>query len=449
MSDLILHPAQSEIFQDLFVDKVCRYSVPVCARGFGKSYLAGVAAIQACDELMAMPSDIPNKNVFIIAPTYDQVVDIYHPLLAYQLGLDKDMGGPALKHSKDSGRFWLPNNTELRLISYEAVERMRGKGAYFVVGDEVSSWTKGLGFQEAWESVIQPCITTRWSPQRATALGAPSPGRALIISTPNGYNYLYDMFNRQETDSDWKSYHYDYKASPYLDPDEIEKVKHNIDPLKFAREYLASFDDSGNTVFYCFDRKTHVDKELPELSDREDVHVSIDFNVGIMAASVFTIRGSQMHIIDEMSGHPDTETLAIALKAKYVDKGHKTYAYPDPSGKARKSSAPVGVTDFTILQQYGLIVRAHNKAPPIADSVNAVNKKLKTAAGTVDMYIHPKCVNTIKSLERTTWVDKNPETATIDKSEGVEHWSDGLRYAVEYLWPIKAGRAKVSQSNFF
>ena len=83
--DIKLHPAQSQIFRDLLIDKTCRYAVGVCTRGFGKSYLAAVAAIQACTELMQLPADIPNKNVAIIAPTYQQVVDIYFPLLYYQM----------------------------------------------------------------------------------------------------------------------------------------------------------------------------------------------------------------------------------------------------------------------------------------------------------------------------------------------------------------------------
>jgi hypothetical protein len=103
-----------------------------------------------------------------------------------------------------------------------------------------------------------------------------------------GYNYLYDMYNMHERDSNWKSYHFDYHSSPFLDPEEIERIRHSIDPLKFAREYLANFEDSGNSVFYCFDRKTHVTREIPMFQqatqyskmDGEDVHVAIDFNVG-------------------------------------------------------------------------------------------------------------------------------------------------------------------------
>jgi hypothetical protein len=154
-----------------------------------------------------------------------------------------------------------------------------------------------------------------------------------------------------------------------------------------------------------------------------------------------------MQFIDEFQGHPDTESLAIAIKEKY--KGHKIYAYPDPSGRARKTSAPVGRTDFSILETYGIICRAHKAAPPIIDSVAAVNRKLLTASGKIDLYVHPRCSGTILSLERTKWTDRNLDIATIDKSENIEHFSDGIRYATEYLYPIQTGGKRVSRGFTF
>jgi len=428
-----LHEKQSEVIRDLFVDNSCRYSVVNASRGFGKSYLAATAAIIAVQELLELDEDVPNKNVALIAPTYSQAVDIYYPLIAWQLGMEDY----ADKASKAAGQFWFPNNVQLKLWSYEASQRMRGTGQYFVVADEVTSWKgAGMNLKESWESIIQPCVATRWSPMNAKKFNANS-GRALIISTPRGYDYFYEMYNRQDSDTDWKSYTYTYQDSPFLDEEEINRIKLTLDPLKFAREYIASFEDSGNNVFYTFNRKDHIDKSLPYFDDEEDIHVAIDFNVGIMASVIFGIRGNQIHIIDEMQGHPDTETLARALADKY--KGHRIISYPDPAGKARKSSAAVGTTDFSILQANGIMTRAHSKAPPIIDSVAAVNKKFKNANGDIDMLVHPKCVNTIKSIERTQWVESNPDSATIDKKEGIEHWTDALRYAVEYLYPIRAG----------
>lgn len=444
-----LHPAQSTVYEDLFYHRVARFMPVCCSRGFGKSYLAAVAAVTAVFELLELDENVPNKNVGIIAPTYDQVTDIYYPLIAYELGMENH----CLHSSRDLGRFKFPKNVELRLLSYEAVERLRGKGYYFIVWDEVSSCTKGITPKEAWEGVIQPCIATRWSPQRAAHYKAKSPGRALFPSTPKGYNFFYDLFNYQERDPAWKSYHYDYHHSPFLDPKEIERIKHSIDPMQFAAEYLATFQDSGNNVFYCFDRKKHVTNDLPDFrkpedgEKGEDVHINIDFNVGLQCSSIFALRGKQIHILDELKGHPDTETLAKSISTKYKD--HRIFAYPDPSGRARKSSAPVGRTDFSILESFGIRCLAHSKAPPIVDSVNAVNKKLLTAAGDIDLYIHPRCTGVISSLERTKWVDKNPDTATIDKSEGIEHFSDGLRYGVEYLFPVNSGSKRTNRGFGF
>jgi hypothetical protein len=444
-----LHPGQSEAYEDMFLHKKNRYGVVCCARGWGKSYFLGAAATTAVFELMALPSSVPNKRVAIIAPTYDQVTDIYYPMLVNDFRLDEY----AIKSSQDQGRFIFPSNVELRLLSYEAVERMRGKGYYFVGWDEVTSCVKGIEPKKAWQSVIRPCITTRWSVANAKRVGAKSPGRALIASTPNGYDFFYDLYNFREHDDNWLSYHYDYTSSPFLDPEEIKALEATTDPRSFAAEYLAQFKDSGNMVFYCFDRNIHVTKELPEIikpengKSGEDIHVAIDFNVGIQASSIFCIRGGQKHFLDEMQGHPDTETLAIALKGRY--EGHKIFAYPDPSGRSRKTSAAVGITDFAILENHGIRCLAHNKAPPMVDSVAAVNAGLMNARGETNIYFHPRCVNTIASMERTKWVDNNPNTMTIDKKEGVEHFSDGIRYAMEFLQPIRYSKKSVKRGFQF
>ena len=255
-------------------------------------------------------------------------------------------------------------------------------------------------------------------------------------------DYLYDMYQNELRDNTWKSYHFTYRDSPYLSNDAVEQNRILLDPLKFAREYEASFEDSGARVFYNFNRKLHVDPTVEGFRKDEDVHVAIDFNVGVMAAVVFAVRGNQMHVIEDWKGHRDTEDLAQFLTDRY--KGHRIFAYPDPTGKQRKSSAGVGRTDFSILTSHGIVVYARTKSPPIVDSVSAVNRKLLNAREQVEIYIHPECINTIKSLERTVWMERNPDSAQIDKGAGDEHHSDALRYAIEYLWPVNSGGKRVS-----
>ena len=231
-----------------------------------------------------------------------------------------------------------------------------------------------------------------------------------------------------------------------------------MDPIKFASEYLALIKESGNNVFYCFDRSIHVRKDLDEFDDSEDVSFSIDFNVGIQATGVFALRGKQLHYLNEFKGSPDTESLAIKLVETYKPKDEygieiypdrKLYCYPDPTGNSNKTSAPVGRTDFSILRSYGITVLARKKSPSIADSVNAVNKHLMTYAGDTNLYFHPKCHGLINSVERTKWVDNNPDLAVIDKKEGIEHFSDGVRYAVEYLFPIRESSLMVKRGKRF
>jgi hypothetical protein len=442
--EIDLHPGQSEVYEDIFLSSTeprPRFFVDVCSRGWGKSYLASVAAVTAVYELMELPEYIPNKRVYVIAPTHDDVTEIYYGIINYELGMEH----VALSSSRDRGRFTFPNNVTLHLLSYEAVERIRGKGVYFLVWDEVSSCTKGVTPRTAWEGIIEPAIRTRWSRSKALQYNAPSPGRALFIGTPRGYNYFYDLYNKRESNKEWKSYQFDYHTSPYLDPNEIDHLRDELDPIEFASEYLASFKESGNNVFYCFDRSEHVSDELMDFQDKEDVHVCIDFNVGIQASAAFALRGGQMQFLEEFRGHPDTESLAISLKERYM--GHKIHAYPDPTGNARKTSAPVGTTDFAILRSNGIEVYARGRSPGITDSVAAVNRKLKTARGHISMFFHPRCRGLIQSMERTKWLDRNPDTATIDKSEGIEHFSDGVRYATEYLYPVLAG-TKRSERGF-
>jgi hypothetical protein len=375
----------------------------------------------------------------LICPTYQQACDIYFPLLAHTLGLDEY----SEKNSLASGTFWFPGNVKLKLWSYEASERMRGSGQYFVVADEVEDWTGNPGLKESWESVIQPTMTTRW----------PGNHKALIIGTPKGYSHFYDMTNYGSTDERWKHFHYTYRDSPFLSADEIERTKRLIDPIKFQREYEASFEDSGARVFYTFDRKKHVTADLPyftcDTNSKEDVHVAIDFNIGIMAAVVFAVRAGQVHILEDMQNVLDTESLAKKLKSQFKDKGHRVFAYPDPAGRARKTSAVAGATDFSILESFGILCRAHRAAPPIVDSVAAVNRKFLNANGDVDMYVHPRAEHTIKSLERTVWMENNPNTAQISKSDNIEHWTDALRYAIEYLFPVRSGTKSVSKGFMF
>ena len=441
-----LHPYQGLPYKWLFDNDnyghQMRFGVVCASRGFGKTILAATSAVTACAELERMPRSVKNRNVAIICGTHEQTSDIYMPLLQHDFQLDKY----AKMVRKPHLRFEFPNGTILKCYSADSIHRMRGMGHYFVIADEFATWdVKGGDLLDSWESIIMPTIDTRWSSQLSHKMGSPSAGKALIISTPFGRNAFYDLFIRSDTDDRWKNWRFNYKKSPYLSDEEIKRTKKNTDPLKFAREYEASFEESGLQVFYSFKRKNNV-KKVKYFEPGETVFAAIDFNIMVNATSFCAIRGDELHVIEELRGANSTQDLVKQIKKRYPE--NDIVAVPDPSGKARSTSAPVGQTDFTILQEAGFLIRAKPRAPSVVNSAAAVNRKLENAEGKTSLFIHPRCVEVIRSLERTVWSERVIDSAKIDKSNGVEHFSDGIRYIVEYHWPIR-GKVRVAKGSRF
>lgn len=73
----------------------------------------------------------------------------------------------------------------------------------------------------------------------------------MMIGTPKGRNWFYDLFNLGQSgeDEDWKSWHFTTKDNPLIDASEIESAKKTLSTFAFKQEYMASFDNAGSDVF--------------------------------------------------------------------------------------------------------------------------------------------------------------------------------------------------------
>ena len=81
------------------------------------------------------------------------------------------------------------------------------------------------------------------------------------------------------------------------------------------------------------------------------------------------------------------------------------------------------------MRRAGFQLKVKPAAPRIIDSVNAVNKLCDE-----NLIIDPSCKGLITDLEQT--VNKQG-TREIDKSNHERtHFSDGLRYAIDFEYPI-------------
>ena len=178
---------------------------------------------------------------------------------------------------------------------------------------------------------------------------------------------------------------------------------------------------TAGRVYKYFDR--HLVLELFLGSNR--VMAGIDFNVDHLTAELFMEYGDGgVHFFDEIH-------LVNATTYELADLLHERYpaitVFPDPAGRARKSSADA--TDFTILRDKGFTVEARAAHPPVRSRVNAVNKLLREGKLTCSA----ACKHLIKDFEQVTW--KNGD---ISKSnEALTHASDAAGYAIEKLYPVR------------
>jgi hypothetical protein len=157
-----------------------------------------------------------------------------------------------------------------------------------------------------------------------------------------------------------------------------------------------------------------------------EILVGMDFNVNPMSCVIAVRVADECHILDALQvKSSNTEEVAAELRRRYPSR--RVIVCPDPSGKARKSSAPVGQTDFTILERAGFEVRAPNQAPLVVDRVNNANALYGTE-GRRRVRVHPRAVALTTALAHLTYKDG---TSQPDKSKGYDHICDAADYL---LW---------------
>ena len=146
-------------------------------------------------------------------------------------------------------------------------------------------------------------------------------------------------------------------------------------------------------------------------------------------------RGDDLYVIDEIRMYSsNTQEAVDELKSRYPKS--RIWAYPDPASRQRKTSAG-GLTDLTILQNAGFVVKCPNSHTPVRDRVNAVNARLCDSTGIRHLYIHPRCKYTIEGLERQIYKEG---TTSPDKDGGYDHQMDALGYMVDYMFPVQRVR---------
>jgi phage terminase large subunit len=378
-----LHPAQAKIALDTH-----RFRVVNCGRRFGKSELAAW-------EMKATAVLGNGTRVVYVAPTFQQARDIAWQTL-------KRVCQDAIVNTNETRleltlRNKYGTTSSLWLRGWEAIETLRGQRFDLVVLDEVAMMKS---FWAMWQEVVRPTLTdTR--------------GRGLFLSTPKGLNHFRDLYNLQDVDSDFKSFHFTSYDNPYIPKDEIDKARNELTEDRFAQEYLADFRKTQGLVYKDFDRARHVFTDMGIIKSRVRKLVGIDWGwTNPTAVLEFIEDGDRnFYIVSEWykTEKPSDEIIeyAASLNAQAY--------YPDPAEPDR----------IALMLKRKLPVRDVSK--DIVAGIDSVQKLIRAGK----LFVHSSCVNTISEFETYSYPDKKPDknTPEVPIKEN-DHALDCARYTL-------------------
>ena len=373
-----------------------RFKVIVAGRRWGKTILSLMYLLK--DEFQ------PNERRWFITPTYRQGKMIVFPVLRQMFS---SFVGAKLNESDMSVVF--ENGAELAVKGADNENNLRGVELTKCVMDEMA-YIK----PHVWEEIIYPMLAT-------------TQGEVLFIGTPSGYDMMYELYSKGQSEPGWKSWQFKTIDGGFVPKEEIERAKRTMDEVVFRQEFEGSFETTGNRAAYNFDRGEHCIK-AKELSS--SLWWGVDFNVDFMTAVLACqFSDGTIHFFDEIRlKNSNTEELAMEMKkiAPNIE------CYPDPAGKARSTTSRR--SDHVILQDHGYIIRAKKSHPSHIDRLNALNRKLKDAEGNVGMTVDPSCRFLIKDLEQC----QRDKRGGLDKSSiELTHALDACSYAISHKFPIR------------
>jgi hypothetical protein len=419
------HPKQLELH-----NSTKRYRIGLFGRQSGKSTFAN-------NELLKTAWESVGTNHWFLSPTFAQCKVQYRRMVGSLLNCPEAM----LSRHKSDLRLKLLSQSAIAYKSGDNFENLRGETLNSAIIDEVRDQDPKL-----WPMIIRPMLST-------------TKGRASFISTPNGYDFFYDLYLfAKEHPDDWDVVTAPSTANPLFTLKEYEDARATMTDKQFRQEILAEFLDlTAGKAYYAFNDDNINERPFwgtaPEtwISPHRTIVIGMDFNLNPMSWTLGQTNLQQWYWAKEVYlENSNTVEASIALCELLESYRSKGWLRADPqllivgdaAGKASQRAA-ASKSDYDIVlgmlrdRGYTFDDQTPESNPLVKDRVNAVNAKLRTADGTSLMRISPTgCPRLIRDLQRVTWKEG---AVILDKTRdaSLTHASDSIGYAIHKITPIK------------
>lgn len=402
MSELIVRLKTPHLNQQKIFAGSKRFNVVKNGRRFGKTEMA--------KELSSIALD--GKYIGFWAPTYKDLHEVWNELkyTYYEVIQEKN---------EQVKQLVLITGGKIDMWSMEDPNSGRGRRYHRAIMDEFAKAKKN---KEAWQETIRPTLTD-------------FKGDAWFLSTPKGKrNYFYELGLKARELEDWSYWHMTSYDNPYLDPNEIDEAKKQLDDTTFRQEYLAEDVDANDKPFmYSFKEDTHVKKDL-EINKNLALWLSFDFNHTPMTCGIAQRYGlMNLKVIDEIElNESDPDEMCDHLIAKYPQFIDTVKVTGDASGNNR-TGLQRGLTYWKViktrlrLKDSQIFVRSKNRY--LEDSRVLCNSILQNA----NIEIDKKCKGLIKDLIYAS-VDEEGTLIKDNALAGLHHF-DWFRYLLDSNFP--------------
>ena len=361
----------------------------------------------------------PGASVWWVAPVSSQAEIAYRRM---KRGIPREI----FKCNDTEHRIeLLHNGAMLWFKTGEKPDNLYGEDVHAAVIDEASRVR-----QESWNAVRSTLTATR--------------GPIRIVGNVKGRaNWFYLMARRAQRGADGMHYAkitcHDAIRAGILKQAEIDDARANYHPSVFRELYEAEPSDLTGLIYSAFSAENY--DGILEDDGTSELLVGMDFNVSPMTATISRKVVDELHLFDEVVlMDSNTEQMAREIRNRYPEP-RSIIVYPDPAGNSRKTSSPVGQTDFAILRQFGFKIDAPKAHSLVADRINNVNALCCNAQGRRRLRVNPsRCRFVVAALESMTY---KPETSIPDErikgadGIGLIHISDALGYMIDRAFPIR------------
>jgi hypothetical protein len=417
--------------QRKFHSSSARFKVMDCGRRWGKSTSGPHDKVPMM--MMAKP-----KIGWIVAPTYDlgeKEFRVFWSILVDKLQVPLDRGKTFNSIRTKDFRITTAWGSSVEVRSAEHPESLVGEGLDFVIMAEAAKLKLSH-----WEKYIRPTLSDKR-------------GSAVFVSTPEGFNWFYDLYQRGQAREhpDWWSYKSPTWENDIIfpggrqDPEMLE-VEATLAPEVFAQEYGAEFTSFAGLIYSEFDEGYHViDHDFnPEWPN----YTSFDFGFRnpFVCLNIQVDPSDNVYVWDEYYER-NMPTPQHARNLKSLIQWRVDGAYHDPSGADEAASIQQIWADTKEYRNVNVLGVSFTPSPNAwKEGVARVKEWLKLKPAEDDMgyptaqmkpklFIDRSCVQTIKEFntyrvkEQTERMNEAADPKEEPRKKD-DHAMDALRYFI-------------------